>query len=397
MRRALLLIILMFVGLIASPLRAQLTDVTHPGDPIVPTANNSLGGAYGAFASIDDDLQHEYVAFDKPECGFTVFPRVGLTVVSGLTLTSAKRSADGDPASYVLFGSYNGTNLTEISRGPVPAFSSRLERQTLLFTNKVPYLVYKLIFPTLSNDASVFMNIGEVELLGLVGPHDASSPADLIVASSTNSPASEGATNAIDDDQFTKYRNFDKLNAGFTVTLSRGPTVVIGVTLTSAILTSGNDGPERDPASYSLEGSNDGTNFLAISRGSVPPFPRRFYTHHIMFAENTNSFRSYRLLFPTVVNPATANSMAISEVELLAHIAPPERSRVTSLTYSGTEAFVTFTTSKGWAYSLEYVDDLNEPLAWIRLWRIVTGTGSPETMLDVGPKRNLRLYRVRVE
>jgi hypothetical protein len=308
----------LIAGLIAAlsgPLQAQLADVTQPGDPIVPTANNGPGWQHAAFASIDDDPLNQYIAFDKLNSGFTVSPRVGLTVVSGLALTSANGPPESDPASYVLFGSYDSTNLTQISSGNVAPFTSRLQTQTILFDNKVPYLQYKLIFPTLSNAAVAnFMHIGEVELLGTPGPHDASSPRDLIVASSNNSPGSEGVANAIDD-QPTKYRNFDKLNAGFTVTPGRGATIVVGLTLTS-----GNDGAERDPASYTLEGSTNGTNFVAISSGSVPPFPARFHKLHIMFPEHTNSFTSYRLIFPTVANPATANSMDISEVELLAHI-----------------------------------------------------------------------------
>lgn len=302
---------------LCGPLHAQLSDVTQPGDPVVSTSDNGPG-INGPTYAIDNDPAARYYNFDKLNTGFTVGPRVGLTVVSGLTLTSANTAPESDPASYVLFGSYDWTNLTQISSGNVAPFTSRLQTQTILFDNKVPYLQYKLIFPTLSNAAvAIFMHIGEVELLGVPGPHDASSPGDLIVATSNNSPGSAGVANAIDN-QPTTYRNFDKLNAGFTVTPGIGATIVVGLTLTS-----GNDGAERDPASYRLEGSNDGTNFVAISSGGVPPFPRRFHKHHIMFPEHTNSFTSYRLIFPTVVNPATANSMDIGEVELLAHIFQP--------------------------------------------------------------------------
>jgi len=312
---------LIIAGLIVAlcePLQAQLSDVTQPGDPIISTSSNSLGGGDGFWNAIDNDPTTRYINFEKFNTGFTVYPRVGLSVVSGLTLTSAYGPPENDPASYVLFGSYDSTNLTQISSGNVAPFTSRLQTQTILFDNKVPYLLYKLIFPTLSNAAAAnFMQIAEVELLGVPGPHDVTSPGDLIVATSNNSPGSDGVANAIDD-QPTKYRNFDKLNAGFTVTPGRGTTIVVGLTLTS-----GNDGAERDPSSYTLAGSHDGTNFLAISSGSVPPFPTRFHKHLFVFPEHTNSFTSYRLIFPTVVNPATANSMDIGEVELLAHLFQP--------------------------------------------------------------------------
>src|SRR4029450_6818871 len=91
----------LIAGLIVTfcgPLQAQLSDVTQPGDPIIPTANNGPGWQHEAFASIDNDSLNQYIAFDKLNSGFTVYPRVGLTVVSGLTLTSATNAPESDPA-----------------------------------------------------------------------------------------------------------------------------------------------------------------------------------------------------------------------------------------------------------------------------------------------------------
>src|SRR5687767_12200373 len=88
---------------------------------------------------------------------------------------------------------------------------------------------------------------------------DVTQPGDPIVASSNNSPPSEGVANAIDN-QPTKYLNFDRLNTGFTVTPSVGATLVRGITLTSA-----NDADERDPVDFTLEGSLDGTTFFLIA------------------------------------------------------------------------------------------------------------------------------------
>ena len=140
---------------------------------------------------------------------------------------------------------------------------------------------------------------------------DITQPGDPIIPSSNNTPGSEGVANVIDN-QPTKYLNFDKLNTGFTVTPGVGDTIVTGLSLTSA-----NDAPERDPASYDLSGSNDGANYVPISSGAVAAFPSRFYKAYIFFPNNTKSFKSYRLIFPTVFNAGSANSMQISEVEFL--------------------------------------------------------------------------------
>ncbi len=284
-------------------------DVTQPGDPIVASSTMSPGSE--GVANAIDDQPTKYLNFDKLNTGFTVSPVAGLTLVSGLTLTSANDAPERDPASFTLEGAYDGTNFTLIASGDVPLFTNRFEKLTFLFDNSIPYLQYRVTFPTVANAAAAnSMQISEVELLGVLAPTDVTVPGDPIVASSTMSPGSEGVANAIDD-QPTKYLNFDKLNTGFTVTPNVGDTIVSGLVLTSA-----NDAPERDPASYDLSGSNDGLNYVPISSGPVPTFPARFYNNYIFFT-NTKSFKSYQLIFPTVANATAANSMQISEVQFL--------------------------------------------------------------------------------
>jgi hypothetical protein len=284
-------------------------DVTQPGDPIVGTSNNTPGSE--GVANAIDNAPTKYLNFDRLNTGFTVSPRSGLTVVNGLTLTSANDAPERDPADYTLSGAYDGTNFTLISSGTVPAFASRFQKNTILFDNKVPYLQYRLVFPNVVGPGGNSMQISEVELLGTLAPTDVTQPGDPIVATSNNSPGSEGVANAIDNAP-TKYLNFDKVNTGFTVTPSVGDTIVTGLTLTSA-----NDAPDRDPASYTLEGSNDGTEFVAISSGAVPPFgAARFLKNYIFFPDNTKSFKSYRLIFPTTAGNSTC-CMQVAEVEFL--------------------------------------------------------------------------------
>src|SRR5262245_8468599 len=122
---------------------------------------------------------------------------------------------------------------------------------------------------------------------------DVTQPGDPIVATSNQSPGSEGVANAVDN-QPSKYLNFDKLNTGFTVTPRAGLSIVQGLALTSA-----NDHPERDPASFVLSGSLDGATFTQIASGTVAPFAARFETQTIRF-NNERPCNSYRLIFPTV-------------------------------------------------------------------------------------------------
>ena len=148
--------------------------------------------------------------------------------------------------------------------------------------------------------------------VGLTSAHaqDITAPGDPIVGTSTNTPGAEGVANSIDNRINTKYLNFDRLNTGFTVTPSTIGVPVVGLGLISA-----NDAVERDPSSYTLEGSNDGVNFTPISSGAVAPFGARFEIQQIPIA-NTATYSQYRVVFPTVVGPG-GNSMQIAEVQLL--------------------------------------------------------------------------------
>ncbi len=309
--------------------QAQLSDVTQPGDTIVATSGNSPGSE-GVTNAIDN-ADTKYLNFDITNTGFTVTPSVGLTVVKGLSLTSANDAPDRDPMTYLLEGSYDGENFVEISSGGVADFPTRFHTNYIFFDNAVPYATYRLIFPTV-DDSSCCMQIAEVEFLGAQAPGDVTQPGDAVVATSGNSPGSEGVGNAIDNAD-TKYLNFDISNTGFSVSPSVGMTVVNGLSLKSA-----NDAPDRDPITYLLEGSYDGENFTEISSGDVADFPTRFHTNYIFF-DNSIPYPTYRLLFPTV--DGSSCCMQIAEVEFLGTQAPGD------VTQPGDEIIATSGNSPG--------------------------------------------------
>ena len=187
------------------------------------------------------------------------------------------------------------------------------------FANATAYSRYRLVFPTVRDAArAVAVQIAEVEFLGLVekggggdpvGVADVTEPGDVIVPTSFNSPVGEEVEKVIDGSVSTKYLNFDTLDAGFTVTPSGGASVVTGLQLTSA-----NDSPDRDPTSYLLEGSRDGTVFEEIASGAVPDFPGRFAEVGVSFP-NELSYLHYRLVFPTVRDAGAAVAVQVAEVE----------------------------------------------------------------------------------
>jgi hypothetical protein len=144
------------------------------------------------------------------------------------------------------------------------------------------------------------------------GMVDLTTPGDSVVALLTeDSPGGELVANAIDNNSSTKYLNFTgKNNTPSGLSISTGGGIVSGVALTSA-----NDAPERDPATYTLSGSNDGSSWTDIASGNVPAFGSRF-ERQAWAIDNTASYSDYKLIFNTTAS-SNGCCMQVAEVELL--------------------------------------------------------------------------------
>ncbi len=177
-------------------------------------------------------------------------------------------------------------------------------------------------------------------LLGSNAPaaHDVTSRGDVVVGVPNDGdwPSQERPELAIDDHDNTKYLHFkgdrvpDAGATGFCVTPAVGPTVVSGMTFTTA-----NDCSARDPVEYELYGSNETIDgpYRLIVHGEIFDFnqdwswPRNTKTTTPIIFSNNTPYRHYQVLFPAIRDPSDgcANSMQIAEVELL------------ELTYKATE------------------------------------------------------------
>ena len=128
--------------------------------------------------------------------------------------------------------------------------------------------------------------------------NDVTSPGDVVYASSSNSPGSEGVANAIDG-QPTKYLNFDGSNSkpsGFVVTPGIGSTTITGISMQTA-----SDAPDRDVKVVLIEGTNDavsgwddGASWTKITQiDDIPAIGDRSTTQEFYFG-NDKSYTSYR-------------------------------------------------------------------------------------------------------
>jgi len=160
--------------------------------------------------------------------------------------------------------------------------------------------------------------------------HDVTRPDDVIVGVPNDAdwPSQERPALAIDDRANTKYLHFkgdrrpDAGPTGFRVTPNAGPTVVSGMTFTTA-----NDCAARDPIEFELHGSNESIDgpYDLIFCGAISdfrqdwPWPRNMKTTTPILFSNSISYQHYQVLFPAIRDPGDgcANSMQIAEVELL--------------------------------------------------------------------------------
>jgi hypothetical protein len=134
-------------------------------------------------------------------------------------------------------------------------------------------------------------------------------------------PPAESPDLAIDDDVNTKYlhRKGGAMATGFQVTPAVGPTVVTGLTLTTA-----NDVPTRDPITFELSGSNAGIDgpYTLIASGDVVDFagavdwPRFTKNEALITFDNDVAYAHYQIVFPTL-RGENESLMQIAEVELI--------------------------------------------------------------------------------
>jgi len=157
-------------------------------------------------------------------------------------------------------------------------------------------------------------------------PVDITKPGDIVhgVPNDSDWPGNEEPPLAIDDNTATKYLHFkgEEGITGFQVTLSAGPSIVAGLTFTTA-----NDCAGRDPIAFELYGSNESIDgpYTLIANGDIVDFAQeeewpRFTknTTPILF-DNVVAYNHYQIIFTAIRGPVggCVNHMQISEVELL--------------------------------------------------------------------------------
>lgn len=333
---------------------AQATSILAPGDFIIAVSSNAIAPAssYPAGEAPPKAIDgvsplvgtNKYLNFGKEGTGFIATPAAPVAMQS-FTIGTAGDADGRDPSRYEIWGTNSaiastdnstglgGENWVLLSVGSLALPTARNTTSSVVnISNTTAYDSYKVVFPAIRNSgAADSMQIGEftgytLPDAGGVSVFSASNPILAIdtLVSRSNFPAAESPANAIDGTAGAKYLNFAGAGSGFIVTPSAGATIVGSLSITSAddsILQA------RSPTSYELYGTNSaivsysnttGTfeAWTLISSGAVPlPIADLTEGDPIMF-DNSTAYTSYKVLFPTLANPAAA--LQVGEVKLFA-------------------------------------------------------------------------------
>lgn len=125
--------------------------------------------------------------------GFIVTPGIGSTVINGFELTTANDAPDRDPASFMLWGTndpvtsgFGSTGSQEnwvlIASGTLSLSAERDTLQGVVpVSNSVGYTSYRMVFPTLKNNRTTFMQLAEVQFFQSDRPQPVPEPSALLL------------------------------------------------------------------------------------------------------------------------------------------------------------------------------------------------------------------------
>jgi len=318
-----------------------------PDDPILAfdldmggTSTSDYPSSDGPASGIDGRTDTRYANTGRARSGFIITLSSAVAVQS-FVMTSGSGAAQNDPMTWEIYGTNDpivsqdnstgdGETWEFIGSGPLALPAARQTAAPVVgFFNPTAYQSYRMVFPTLRTPATATsMQFAEIQFYET---EDGTGPALLtpglpikaihVPFLDSRSPGNEEAPNAIDGNTSTKYLNFGKLHTGFIVTPSIGARTVQSLQVTTA-----NDGVERDPVSFQLFGTNDEVlspdhstgedeNWTLVAEATLDLPATRFTAAPVVSFASATAWSSWRLVFPSVKNVGTANSMQIAEVQ----------------------------------------------------------------------------------
>ncbi|MBN1411324.1 MAG: discoidin domain-containing protein [Spirochaetales bacterium] len=297
------------------------TDITNSGGTVSAQYTDSPSGEE-IDKLIDNSSSTKYLTFHAS--GWVQFQANASYVVTGYSITSANDAEERDPLTWTLQGSANGSTWVTLDSRSGEDFPNRFQLKSYSFTNSASYSYYRL---NMTNNSGTILQLAEWEIFGTTGTVNTATPTQTptptnttantatptqtpIVSTATPTPTSPGLTDItdlsgtvtaqyydspaneeidklIDNSSSTKYLTF---HACGWVQFQSGTSYVA----TRYAITSANDAEERDPYTWTLSGSNNGSTWATIDSRAGEDFPNRFQRREFTFA-NSAAFSYYRL------------------------------------------------------------------------------------------------------
>ncbi|MGE3308436.1 MAG: MBG domain-containing protein [Limisphaerales bacterium] len=164
------------------PAGTDLPGLLRPGDPILAIDLDGGSGSPGGeevSRAIDGEPLTKYLNLGGVNSGFIVTPKIGTTVVTGFTMTTANDEPSRDPSEWELFGtqdpittSNHGHEIferwTRIASGEVfLPIQRRSVAPVVVVDNAKAYTSYRLVFHNLI-DPTALMQFAEIQFHGRV-------------------------------------------------------------------------------------------------------------------------------------------------------------------------------------------------------------------------------------
>gem|GEM_PF-1517123 len=267
---------------------------TTPAPTLTDVAVNGIAFDGGAANPSGED---ESKAFDKSTSSKWLvsstsgaigydFNGTDAKTVKKYALVSANDSSGRDPKNWMLQGSNDGSTWTTLDTQTGILFASRFEKKEFTIANTTAYQMYRLNIT--ANNGDSLTQLAELELYGEAGAPVDRATGGTVSASGENPPY-ETKEKAFDDALDSKWLILSptgwiqyRFGGGSKYAIAR------------YTVASGNDSQGRDPKSWILRGSNNGTTWVTLDTRTGEQFASRKLVKSYTFS-NTTPYEFYRL------------------------------------------------------------------------------------------------------
>ena len=272
----------------------------------------------------DNDIHTKYLV-DAVDSWLDVHT-TKMSKVTSYTITSANDVPTRDPNSWVLQG-WDRMTATWVTLDSVvgqPEWEERFQTKPFEVDNADQWFSsYRLHITALNSESEILMQIAELQLLGEIGDDVPADVTDLKVEIAGEfddlewpdggSPGAEQIPKLIDNNLNTKY--LTKATMSWLELYTKKLSIVNGYAITSA-----NDVPERDPATWLLQGWDGGAWVTLDSVANQPMWEERFQTKTWDISNDSLAFSTYRLHI-LAINGDAEGLMQIAELQLFGELA----------------------------------------------------------------------------